>query len=236
MTDLNSSIYSKPIYDYTLKFIIVGDSTVGKSNIMSRFIDNRFDDSHDMTIGIEFSTKIVALINTDSSNNLESESNLDFDHKSSINYKIQIWDTAGQETFKAITRSYYRGTIGCIVVYDTTNRESFESVSEWVSELKKHCDPQIVVALIGNKIDLDKRQVTYDEGKELADKHGFIFFETSAKKAINVKECFFEIVKQINKKIETKEIDVNSSKGCIRSNIDINVGQKESTSWWSSFC
>lgn len=180
---------SKPIYDYVLKFIIVGDSSVGKSNIMSSFTDKRFLSDHTMTIGVEFATKVVSVEN--------------------VKYKIQIWDTAGQETFKAITRSYYRGTIGCLLVYDIANRSTFDSLDMWLEELKNFSHPKTVIVLIGNKIDLEKhRQVKYDEGKTFAERHNLVFFETSAKTFHNVDACFIHIIQQISKKIETKEIDI----------------------------
>jgi len=187
---------SKSIYDYVLKFIIVGDSTVGKSNIMMRYTDKRFQISHDMTIGVEFATKIVSIGNT--------------------NYKMQIWDTAGQETFMSITRSYYRGTIGCLLVYDTTRRHSFDLLSTWLIELRKYCDLNIVIALVGNKIDLaDQREVSYEEGKAFAEKNNLLFYETSAKTSLNVEICFTEIVKCIQKKIENNEIQLFLNSGPI---------------------
>lgn len=188
------SIKNKQMYHYILKFIIIGDSSIGKSNILLRFTDNRFQSSHDSTIGVEFATKIISRQNTV--------------------YKLQIWDTAGQETFRSITRSYYRGTIGCLMVYDITNRESFESLEYWMSDFRKYCDPNTVIILIGNKADLiDKRQVSYDEGKEFAEKHGFSFFETSAKTGINIADCFNNVVDKINNKIKSGDIDLIKSKG-----------------------
>lgn len=224
---------SKLIYDYVLKFIIVGDSTVGKSNIMSKYTDKRFQTNHDMTIGVEFATKIISVGNT--------------------NYKLQIWDTAGQETFKAITRSYYRGTIGCLLVYDITRRESFEAVSMWLSELRNFCDPNTVIALVGNKIDLEntialtnpsnynninninsvlpqinnilpkvnsvlpmvnrQRVVSYEEGKTFAEQNNLLFFETSAKTGQNIEYCFTQIVQNIQKKIESNEITLLPNSG-----------------------
>lgn len=184
----------RPIYHYILKFIIIGDSSVGKSNILLRFTDNRFHSSHDTTIGVEFATKIISRQNTI--------------------YKLQIWDTAGQETFRSITRSYYRGTIGCLMVYDITNRESFESLEYWISDLQKYCDQNMVIVLIGNKTDLeDKRKVSFDEGKEFADKHKISFFETSAKTGDKISDCFVDAVDRINKKIIGNEISLIKSKG-----------------------
>jgi len=180
-------------YICILKFIIIGDSSIGKSNILLRFTDNRFQSSHDSTIGVEFATKIISRQNTV--------------------YKLQIWDTAGQETFRSITRSYYRGTIGCLMVYDITNRESFESLEYWMSDFRKYCDPNTVIVLIGNKADLiDKRQVSYDEGKEFAEKHGFSFFETSAKTGINIADCFNNVVDKINNKIKSKGMNIMLNK------------------------
>lgn len=221
---------SKLIYDYVLKFIIVGDSTVGKSNIMSRYTDKRYQSNHDMTIGVEFATKIVSVANT--------------------NYKMQIWDTAGQETFKAITRSYYRGTIGCLLVYDITRRESFDSVTMWLSELRKFCDPKIVIALVGNKIDLDvgnkidldvgnkidlksSRIVSYEEGNTFAEQNNLLFFETSAKTSQNIEKCFTQIVQVIQKKIESKEIELLATGSVIKL---VTPDPNKQSSWTNCAC
>lgn len=205
---------SKPIYDYVLKFIIVGDSTVGKSNIMSRYTDKRFQSNHDMTIGVEFATKIVSVAHT--------------------HYKMQIWDTAGQETFKAITRSYYRGTIGCLLVYDITRRESFDSVTMWLSELRKFCDPKIVIALVGNKIDLESsRTVSYEEGNTFAEQNNLLFFETSAKTSQNIQICFTQIVQVIQKKIESKEIELIATGSVIKL---ITPDPNKQSSWINCAC
>ena len=181
------------IYDYILKFIVVGDSTVGKSNILLRFTDNRFQSSHDSTIGVEFATKVISKKNT--------------------TYKLQLWDTAGQEMFRSITRSYYRGTIGCLMVYDITNRKSFESINYWIEDLKKYCDPNTVIILLGNKSDLNEaRQVSKSEGQELAKMHKIDFFETSAKLDENISECFGDAIEKISHKIDIGEIDLIKSK------------------------
>lgn len=177
------------LYDYALKFIIVGDSTVGKSNIMANFTDKRFLANHDTTIGVEFGTKLISLDST--------------------KYKIQIWDTAGQEIFKSITRSYYRGTIGCLLVYDITNRESFESIIQWSEEIKTYCDHEIVVVLVGNKKDIEEnRKITYEEGENLAKKLNINFFETSAKTSYNIENAFINIVQTIKNKIEIGKINI----------------------------
>ena len=176
-TDMNQKI---TIYDYSLKFIIVGDAFVGKSNILSQFANNQFNSHHDITIGVDFVTKIILIHNTV--------------------YKIQIWDTQGQETYRPIIRAYYKNTIGCLMVYDVTNRTSFNSLIFWYAELKKYCDPDNVIVLVGNKIDnITDRCVSTDEGKEFADKHKISFFETSAKTGDNVFNCIVDTVKNIKK-------------------------------------
>lgn len=202
------------MYDYILKFIIIGNSSVGKSNLLSMFTDKRFHSDHTMTIGVEFGTKII------SSKNKKC--------------KIQIWDTAGQEAFRSITRTYYRGTIGCLIVYDITNRSSFDSISFWIEDLKKNCDPSICIALVGNKMDLEhKRVVSTEEGKDLAERHNMIFFETSAKNGTNVDTCFYNIVDRISQMIEDKTIDLTTCKGCVDTST-ITLKQDEGSSYWCS--
>ena len=171
------------MYDHLLKFIIIGDSAVGKSNLLARFSDNRFINSHEATIGVEFGTKVISL------NNLK--------------YKLQIWDTAGLETFKSITRSYYRGAYGCLLVYDTTCRDSFESITYWLNDIKAHCNTEIVVALVGNKVDRVKDcEVTTAEGEEFAKANNLLFFETSAKTDHNINNTFTNIISEITHRTE----------------------------------
>jgi Ras-related protein Rab-2A len=205
---------AKNIYDYMLKFIIVGDSSVGKSNLMLRFTDKRFQTSHDLTIGVEFGTKLIS-------------------NQNKI-YKLQIWDTAGQEAFRTITRSFYRGTVGCLLVYDITQRRTFESITGWLTELKSNCDPVMTIILIGNKIDSEnKREVSTEQGKELADKNNIMFIETSAKTSQNVDACFQYLVSQVGKKIETGEL------GSIASNHGIKIltcSQQNQTTGWNCYC
>jgi Ras-related protein Rab-2A len=187
---------TRKVYDCILKFIIIGSSTVGKSNILLQFTDKRFTHNSDLTIGIEFATKLVS--------------------RNKTVYKLQIWDTAGQETFRSLIRSYYRGTLGCLLVYDITRRESFESMESWLTELKNYV-PNVSVVLVGNKIDLDaQREVETEEGIEFAQKHGLAFFETSAKTAQNIDQCFNYLIDQINKKIELGEINVTRGASGVR--------------------
>lgn len=210
------------MHDYLLKFIIIGNSMVGKSNILSTFADNRFMQNHDMTIGVEFATKLMAV--------------------NGLKYKLQIWDTAGQETFRAITRSYYRGTVGCLIVYDITRRDSFESVQSWLDDLRKVCDPNIVIVLVGNKIDIEtKRQITTDEGRELAEKNNLLFFETSAKTHHNIEEVFVSAVENISKKNVELGLKIQTSRS-VDSDSESNVNlsndsnSNPSKSNWSCSC
>ena len=126
-------------YQYIFKYIIVGESCVGKSCLLLQFIDNRFKDSHDLTIGVDFGSKTIKL-------------------EDGTNVKVQIWDTAGQESFKSITRSYYRGAAGALLVYDITRKETFNHLTRWLEEVRQNGNPDITVMLIGNKADLDSRR------------------------------------------------------------------------------
>ena len=144
---------------------------MGKSCILLQFTDNKFRNQHELTIGVEFGVKTIQI-----------------DGKL---IKIQIWDTAGQEAFQAITRTYYKGAMGALLVYDITRRDSFIHVTKWLEEVRNNSSKNIIIILIGNKKDLeDKRQVTYEEGEAFAKENGLLFLETSAKTAFNVVESF----------------------------------------------
>lgn len=178
-------------FEYIFKYIIVGDSAVGKSSILMQFTDKRFNQSHDMTIGVEFGSKII-----------------DVDGRL---FKIQIWDTAGQEAFKSITRAYYREAAAVLLVYDVANLASFRSIDSWLQDVNLMTNsPQIV--LVGNKSDLvEKRKVSYEQGKAFAEKNGMIFIETSAKNRVNIDETFAAVAKNIVKKIDDRQINVQDA-------------------------
>ena len=155
-------------YQYIFKYIIVGESSVGKSCLLLQFIDNRFKDSHDLTIGVDFGSKTIKL-------------------NDGTNVKVQIWDTAGQESFRSITRSYYRGSICALLCYDITRRQTFDNLVRWLNDMRDNAYSKMIILLIGNKSDLKfEREVSTEEGQEFADKHNLIFYETSAKTAHNV--------------------------------------------------
>ncbi|CAN6347360.1 unnamed protein product, partial [Urochloa humidicola] len=165
-------------YSYLFKMVLIGDSGVGKSNILSRFTRNHFSLDSKSTIGVEFATK-----------------SLQMEGKT---IKAQIWDTAGQERYRAITSAYYRGAVGALLVYDITKRQSFDNVHRWLRELRDHADSSIVIMMVGNKSDLTHlRAVSDDEGKALAEKEGLFFLETSAMEAVNVEEAFQTIISEV---------------------------------------
>lgn len=186
-----SSNNSNPVYNYLLKYIIVGDSGVGKSNLLLRFVYDKFKKDHEVTIGVEFGAK-----------------NLNINKKS---YKIQIWDTAGQEQFRSITRAYYKSAACGFLVYDITNKDSFINVQTWIDECKSQCPSTITLFLIGNKTDLnDNRAVTYEEGENLAKLNDMKFFETSAKENFNINEVFNTSAQDIASKIDKNYYDISS--------------------------
>jgi len=160
-----------------------------------QFTDKRFQPVHDLTIGVEFGARMINL-----------------DEKL---VKLQIWDTAGQESFRSITRSYYRGAAGALLVYDITRRDTFQHLGRWLEEARQHSQSNMVIMLIGNKNDLEhRRAVSTDEGQAFADANGLIFMETSAKTAHNVEQAFLKTAEEIHSKIMSGEIDAtNESHG-----------------------
>ena len=189
---------------------------MGKSCILLQFTDNKFRYQHELTIGVEFGAKTI-----------------DINGKS---IKIQIWDTAGQEAFQAITRTYYKGAIGALLVYDITRRETFTHVTKWLDDVRTNSSKNVTVILIGNKKDLeDKRQVSYEEGEAFAKENGLMFLETSAKTAYNVVESFNLSAECILNNIQKNGVDPtinsnvrldNNNPGGINSGIDENNQKK----------
>ena len=167
-----------------------------------QFTDNKFRNQHELTIGVEFGAKTIEI--------------------NGKSIKIQIWDTAGQEAFQAITRTYYKGAIGALLVYDITRKDTFIHVTKWLEEVRNNSSKTITVILIGNKKDLeDKRQVTYEEGEAFAKENGLMFLETSAKTAYNVVESFNLSAQCILNNIERTGIDPT-----LNSNINLNKGME----------
>ncbi|KAF3435902.1 hypothetical protein FNV43_RR22994 [Rhamnella rubrinervis] len=179
--------------EYLFKIVLIGDSAVGKSNLLSRFACNEFDQHSKATIGVEFQTQVVEI-----------------DGKE---VKAQIWDTAGQERFRAVTSAYYRGAVGALVVYDISRKSTFESVKRWLDELTTHCDTTVARMLVGNKCDLENiRDVSVEEGKGFAEEEGLFFMETSALDSTNVQAAFEIVIREIYNNVSRKILNSDSYK------------------------
>ena len=188
-------------FDYLLKYIIIGDEEVGKSNLLSHYIDDRFTSEYQSTIGVEFRAKNVVIRNT--------------------TYRIQMWDTSGKENFRSITRAYYKNSVCALVVYDISSRDSFNNVSTWIEDCRNQSPKTIFMVLVGNKSDLaDKRQVSTEEGQELAEKYGLQFYETSAKTGDNVDAIFYNSADEIAKKIDQNFYDLENDTCGIKQGIN----------------
>ncbi|XP_028835419.1 ras-related protein Rab-25b [Denticeps clupeoides] len=174
-------------YNFVFKVVLIGESGVGKSNLLSRFTKNEFNHDSRTTIGVEFSTRTVQL--------------------NGLTIKAQIWDTAGLERYRAITSAYYRGAVGALLVYDISKHLTYESAERWLKELYDHADPHIVVMLVGNKADLlSLRSVPTEDAKDFAEKNGLLFMETSALESTNVESAFNEVLQAIHRKVASKEV------------------------------
>ncbi|KAJ1365392.1 hypothetical protein KIN20_025678 [Parelaphostrongylus tenuis] len=174
-------------YDYLFKVVLIGDSGVGKSNLLSRFTRNEFNLESKSTIGVEFATRSIQV---------EGKT-----------VKAQIWDTAGQERYRAITSAYYRGAVGALLVYDIAKHVTYENVERWLKELRDHADQNIVIMLVGNKSDLRHlRAVPTDEAKIYAEKNQLSFIETSALDSTNVEAAFTNILTEIYKSVSNKHV------------------------------
>ena len=158
-------------YDFIFKVLLLGNSDVGKSSLLLRYVDSVWSDTFVPTIGVDFKVKTI-----------------DIDGKK---VKLQIWDTAGQERFRTVVSTYFRGAHGIFLIYDITNRDSFKNLENWLIEIEKNASENVLKILIGNKNDLeDERDISPDEGKSFANRNGMQFMETSAKMNTNVNEAF----------------------------------------------
>jgi len=170
-------------FEHLFKVLLIGDSSVGKSCLLLRFVDNTYTDEYISTIGADYKIK-----------DLECEG---------ARVRLQVWDTAGQERFRTITSSFYRGSHGIMVVYDVTNAESFENIKSWLQEVNRYAAENVTVMLVGNKTDLEaggERRVSTAEGQQLADEEGIAFVETSAKVGTRVDESFNDMAREIKSK------------------------------------
>ncbi|KAF8109610.1 hypothetical protein N665_0094s0076 [Sinapis alba] len=180
--------------DYVFKVVLIGDSAVGKSQLLARFARDEFSLDSKATIGVEFQTRTLLI-----------------EEKS---VKAQIWDTAGQERYRAVTSAYYRGAVGAMLVYDITKRETFDHIPRWLEELRAHADKNIVIILIGNKSDLeDQRAIPTEDAKEFAEKEGLFFLETSALNATNVENSFNTLMTEIFNTVNKKSLSSAENQG-----------------------
>lgn len=169
-----------------IKILIIGDSDVGKTAILLKYVDNKFPEQHICTIGVEYKDKII--------------------YRTDYKIKLQIWDTAGQERFHSITKNIYRGTNGVFFVYEIINRETFNNIKKWIKDTQE-IDKKIIGVIIGNKIDLnDNRKIEKDELEELSKKYNMSCIETSAKNGTNIKEAFDLLINELLKNKSLEEI------------------------------
>jgi len=192
------------------KFILVGDTGVGKSSILMKYCDDTFLLEHNVTVGVDFRSK-----------------NVQIDPKTNV--KLQIWDTAGQETFGTIVRSFYKDCAAIFLVYDVNSRGTFQNLETWLSEVRTHCDNEPIYILIGNQVDFNvERQVPYEEGKKfMEDCNLDFFFETSARNGQNIQKAFSEAIKMVyshqqhekTQSIVNNRKDLSKKKGSKLSNI-----------------
>ncbi|VDL77741.1 unnamed protein product [Nippostrongylus brasiliensis] len=191
-----------------ISVVLIGDSGVGKSNLLSRFTRNEFNLESKSTIGVEFATRSIQV---------EGKT-----------VKAQIWDTAGQERYRAITSAYYRGAVGALLVYDIAKHVTYENVERWLKELRDHADQNIVIMLVGNKSDLRHlRAVPTDEAKIYAEKHQLSFIETSALDSTNVEAAFTNILTEIYKSVSNKHVGTDRMVPLPSSGVDITSSTNE---------
>ncbi|KAJ6244139.1 rab2a [Anaeramoeba flamelloides] len=171
------------------KLILVGDSGVGKSCILMRYLHDEFQTDYDVTIGVEFGSIPLEIMDQ--------------------TILLQIWDTAGQESFRSITRPYFRRAVGALLVFDITQRESFNNLKSWLEDIRLNASFNVQITLIGNKVDLSyDRVVSYEEGEKFAKEHGLLYYETSANTSTNIEKVFEETAKSIYVRVQNGEIQI----------------------------
>ena len=194
--------------DYKLKVVVVGDSGVGKTNLIKRFVSNTFSQNSKATVGVEFLSKSYQI--------------------NDKVFKIEMWDTAGQERYKSITAAYYKGAKGALIVYDTTQKTSFENIDKWMVEIKDKASKDMKLMIVGNKTDLkDERQVTIEEASEKAKELEAPIMETSALDGSNVKDAFYDLLKEMYKEISKKLVAIETQNETEKNGVQLETGAEE---------
>ncbi|KAL8844102.1 MAG: hypothetical protein Q9205_005161 [Flavoplaca limonia] len=237
---------SQQPWDYIAKLVCIGDSGTGKSSLTVRLCEGRFVQHHDVTIGVEFGSRVVPVgppitpaTNHERQHSQHQDANLSPQRK---RMKLSLWDTAGQETYKSITRSYFRGASGALLVFDITRRSTFDHATEWLTDLRQIAEEGIVVVLVGNKFDLagastvtsngstngsteetkglgkeNKRAVTKAEAEEWCRRNGVLrYVETSAKSGEGVEKAFLEVAERIYENVERGRYDLNDRRSGVK--------------------
>ncbi|EAT91316.1 hypothetical protein HBI56_016060 [Parastagonospora nodorum] len=225
-------------WDYIAKIVSLGDSGCGKSSLTVRLCEGRFSPHHDVTIGVEFGSRIVPVgppaslslsINNPSKSAPQPSAKDAAKQQPQKHMKLSLWDTAGQETYKSITRSYFRGASGALLVFDISRKNTFLSATSWLHDLRQIAEEGIVVVLVGNKSDLassstvsdseadNKRQVTKEEAEEWCKANGVMeYVETSAKNGEGVERAFLEVAERIYQNIEAGKYDLNDRRSGVK--------------------
>lgn len=226
-------------WDYIAKLVCIGDSGCGKSSLTIRLCEGRFSAHHDVTIGVEFGSRIVpvgpphtpaAIAFPTSSSDPDAPSSpgglpeppRDTSKTPQKHMKLSLWDTAGQETYKSVTRSYFRGASGALLVFDLSRKATFQHATDWLNDLRQIAEPDIVIVLVGNKADLtqqedNKREVTREEAEEWAKRNGILeYVETSAKSGENVEKAFMRVSERIYQNIQAGKYNLNDRRSGVK--------------------